>query len=802
MKKYPAIKFTLLFILGILIQKFFQVDVNFIYLLFGILFIISFILFFFYKKLKFPVILNLISVPLLILLMGIILSDLHYKNQNFLPTNILKEKNFTAYGKISKIELKRGEDIVFKLNVDSVSFSKTNLIRKAVLLTRLKDDSKFKIDSLYHIISPGNYVSAAGIYLKGRSKRNPGEFDYGKYLSEQGISGTLNIYNINDVKIINYKVDLISNTIFKIRKILDEKISEYHNPQTAALLRGLLLADRSNIDYDTRTEFINSGVIHVLAVSGLHVGFIAFIFIILLGRFNIYLKSIITMLGLLCFMIITGIPASVFRATIMSVVIIISFLSNRTTNLFNSLAVAALIILVLNPGELFQAGFQLSFSAVLSIAAIYPVFREKINLIPAKYNFLKNILLFMGISLAAQLGTLPFTLIYFGKLSIVALAANLVVIPLIGLIVADAILTLSLAFILPFLSSYYAAANNLFTKFLFFIVHLTGNNEHSFIWIRNFSITDAIIFYCFLIIGIFGFRKIQNNFAKIVLIAAVFGNILLYCSIDDKELLPSNKLSVLMIDVGQGDSFLLKFPDGETALVDAGDATKNFDYGERVILPLLNHLGIQKIDYGFVSHVDADHYGGFFSLIIKKKIKRIFKPQIDSSFLKDIKFEKFLKKEKIPFTYYKKGEMNIGNTKVYFLNDGKIESNLRISSNNKSGLMKLVYGKTSILFTGDIEEKAEKYYADEYNTFLNSDILKVSHHGSKNGSLPAFIGDVKPKVSLISAGLKNKFGHPSKLILKMLGSIGSKIYRTDKSGAVIFSSNGYTFSKINWRDLE
>ena len=146
--------------------------------------------------------------------------------------------------------------------------------------------------------------------------------------------------------------------------------------------------------------------------------------------------------------------------------------------------------------------------------------------------------------------------------------------------------------------------------------------------------------------------------------------------------------------------------------------------------------------------------------------------------------------------------MNIGNTKVYFLNDRKIESNLRISSNDKSGLMKLVYGKTSILFTGDMEEKAEKYYADEYNTFLNSDILKVSHHGSKNGSLPAFIGDVKPKVSLISAGLKNKFGHPSKLILKMLGSIGSKIYRTDKSGAVIFSSNGYTFSKINWRDLE
>ncbi len=802
MNKYPAIKFTLLFIIGILIQKIFQIDINLIYLLFTVLFFISIILFVFYKKLKFAALINLISVSLLIVLTGFILSDIHYKNQNYLPSYILKEKSLTAFGKISNIELKKEENIVLKLDVDSVAFEKTKIICKAVLFARLKDERKFKIDSLYNIISPGNYVSLSGIYLKGMDKRNPGEFDYGKYLSEQGISGTLNIYNINDIKIINNNADPILQSIFKIRKMLDEKISEFHDPQTAGLLRGLLLADRSNIDYDTRTEFINSGVIHVLAVSGLHVGFIAFIFIILLGRFNIYLKSIITMLGLLSFMILTGMPASVFRATIMAIVIIISFLSNRTTNLFNSLAVAALIILILNPGELFQPGFQLSFSAVLSIAAIYPVFREKINLVPRKFHFLKNILLFTGISLAAQLGTLPFTLIYFGKLSIVAIAANLVVIPIIGLIVADAILTLTLAFILPLLSSYYAAANNFFAKVLFFIVHLTGSYEHSFIWIRNFSFIDAVIFYCFLIIGILGIKMFQNKLAKIVLITSVVVNVFLYCSMDNKELLSSNELSVLMIDIGQGDSFLLKFPDGETALVDAGDATKNFDNGERVIMPLLNHFGIEKIDYGFVSHVDADHYGGFFSLITNKKIKRIFKPQIDSSLIKDIKFEKFLNKERIPITYYQKGEMNIGNAKIYILNDRKIESNLKLSSNDRSGLLKVVFGNTSILFTGDMEEKAERIYVDEYHEFLNSEVLKVSHHGSKNGTFTLFLKNVKPKVSLISAGLKNKFGHPSQLILNKLNLVRSKFYRTDENGAVLLVSDGNSFSKINWRDPE
>ena len=200
--------------------------------------------------------------------------------------------------------------------------------------------------------------------------------------------------------------------------------------------------------------------------------------------------------------------------------------------------------------------------------------------------------------------------------------------------------------------------------------------------------------------------------------------------------------------------------------------------------------------------MDADHYGGFVSLILNRKVKKIYKPRIDSTYLKDIKFENFLKKEQVPFTYYKRGEMDIGDVKIYILNDRRIESVLKLSNNDKSGLMKVEYGKTSILFTGDMEEDAEKFYSNEYKGFLNSDILKVSHHGSKNGCLPLFLGDVKPKISLISVGLKNKFGHPSHLILRMLNAAGSKIYRTDKSGAVIFTSDGKLFFNINWRDLE
>ncbi|MCK7517666.1 MAG: ComEC/Rec2 family competence protein [Ignavibacteriales bacterium] len=175
-----------------------------------------------------------------------------------------------------------------------------------------------------------------------------------------------------------------------------KSIHDLHNPQTAGLLRGLILADRSEIDYETKNEFINSGVVHILAVSGLHVGYVLIIFIFIFGRFGIYLRSILTILGLLAFMFLTGVPPSVFRATLMAVVIIIAFLSNRSTNIINSISIAAFIILILNPNEIYNPGFQLSFSAVLAIGILYPYFQKMIYKLHLKHKWVEYILLFFG----------------------------------------------------------------------------------------------------------------------------------------------------------------------------------------------------------------------------------------------------------------------------------------------------------------------------------------------------------------------------------------------------------------------
>ena len=792
MKDYPLIKTTLLFICGILLQPLFAFNLILfsIAILFISILVISLIPSFNNKN---------IFISLLLFLMIIFLGAFRafvVKKNPFLSENINKIKNFSAYGTITDINLKRDDEVGFYLFTDSVKENSKVIGRKINLIGRIREQDKRKMDFIYNSISIGNSVFISGTYTKGRETRNPGEFDYNKYLRDDGISGIVTAYDIKDFKILSNGTNFFLNQIFLIRKSIFNSISNLHSNQTASLLKSLLLADRSDIDYETKTEFINSGVIHVLAVSGLHTGFIILFLLLIFGRLNIYLRSIVVTVGLILFMFITGLPVSVFRASVMAVIIIVAFVFNRSTNLFNSLALAALIILLVNPNEIYSPGFQLSFSAVLSIGAIFPLFQNKIKKLNIENSFIKYTVLLLAVSLSVQIGTLPITLMYFGKLSLVALAANLLVIPLIGLIILVAISTLIINLISPFIAGIYASANDLFTFILFKFIKTTGSYEHSFVWVRNFSSYDALIFYAFLIIFLFYFKKFLSGVAKFSLLFLVFINFLIFSSLDNKELLRTGELNILMVDVGQGDSFLMQMPDGKTALIDAGPVTANFDTGEWILIPLLNYLGINKIDYGFVSHLDLDHYGGFVSLIHNKKICKIYKPAIDSSDANDKRFEKYLKENIVPFSYYQKEILKLKNLRLYSLHDNLDNS---YSKNNRSGVLKIVYGKNSFLFTGDAETKREKILLTEFGSFLKSDVLKVGHHGSESGSSINFLNAVKPQLSLISAGIQNKFGHPSTKVLKRLEPLKSKIYRTDKLGAVLLRSNGDSIYIVNWR---
>ena len=210
-------------------------------------------------------------------------------------TKIDKVKNTTAVGEITKIDLIRNDELIFYLIVDSI-YSDEFLIKDELnILCKAKLNSK-SIKELYNELKPGNILKVTGFYHKGKERRNPGEFDYDAYLKSKEILGVLNINDISSITILNSETNYFKNAIHQIRITIDNQIKKYYPPETAALLRGLLLADRGEINYETKTQFINAGVVHVLAVSGLHVGYIILIFLFLFGRFNIYLRSVLTII--------------------------------------------------------------------------------------------------------------------------------------------------------------------------------------------------------------------------------------------------------------------------------------------------------------------------------------------------------------------------------------------------------------------------------------------------------------------------------------------------------------------------
>jgi competence protein ComEC len=796
MKDYPVIKVAILFVAGILSAQYFQ----FSFLIVILLFLLTLSSILIYRrsgnKIYYSIFIFFIS-SILVFSIGNFLARINSISFDPFLTKIDKVKNTTAYGEITKIDLIRSNELVFYLEVDSMRSEEFFIKDKINILCKAKLDNEATVE-LYNELRPGNYLEVTGYYYKGKQKRNPGEYDYDSYLKMKNILGLLSVNDITSITVIENKINNFENIIHQIRKAIDTQIKKYHSPETAALLRGLLLADRGEINYQTKTQFINAGVVHVLAVSGLHVGYIIMIFLFLFGRFNIFVRSILSIIGLIFFMLITGVPPSVFRATVMAIVLIIALLSNRSTNLINSISIAALIILVINPNEIYNPGFQLSFAAVLAIGIIFPYLNQVLESWHVQNKFLKYILLFCGVSLSAQIGTIPFTLLYFNKYSVIALITNFVVIPSIGFIIAAAIVTLFFSATIPFIAVYLAAANDLFTKFILTLIKFSGDLSFSYIRITNYSLVDLVIFYLMLTLLLFFLTKFADIRAKLALLILISINTFIFSKIDDRELLPEKVLSILMIDVGQGDSFLIKFPNGKTALVDAGNTTITFDNGDRVIIPLLNYLGIKKIDYGIVTHIDADHYGGFVSLILERMIGEVFKPEIDTSLSKDKRFEEFIRERDIPINYFKEEKMEVGNVSIYFLYDDEVKNIAGESTNNRSGIFKLVYGKTSFLFTGDVEKNVEKFYANKYQYFLDTDVLKVGHHGSKTSSSNQFLKYVSPELSLISAGFKNKFGHPVAEIIQRLDTEGSTIYRTDLQKAILLRSDGEEIKLIHW----
>jgi competence protein ComEC len=439
----------------------------------------------------------------------------------------------------------------------------------------------------------------------------------------------------------------------------------------------------------------------------------------------------------------------------------------------------------------------LSFAAVIAI--IYGFQKLKIlfekssifrKLTAGKFgNSVGNLLL---VSLAAQLGTLPLTVYYFHRVPLIAVLMNLIVIPLVGVVIAYGFASLIFSFLIFPLGDIFACANTLFARMLLALTDVAGNFRWASaeIFVSNFQF--IVLFYVLLWL----FLNInKRQVAKVaVFLALILGNISLWGSVLSNE----NWLYITFLDVGQGDSIFLQFPDGKTILIDGGPRSENFDAAEFFILPFLKRKHIRHLDTIVLTHADNDHIGGLPEILRHVNVRRVVDNGIyhDSDVCRLYKY--LLDSLGVEHVAVRKPTVldSAGSYCLFALQP--MEDFLRMNPddvNNNSVVLKLIYGERKFLFTGDIEKEAERALV-RYGDFLQADVLKIAHHGSSTSSSEEFLRSVKPKFAVISVSKMNRFGFPSEDVIDRLEKMRIKIARTDYNGAVIFRTNGKILERI------
>lgn len=633
---------------------------------------------------------------------------------------------------------------------------------------------------------------------------NPGAFNYRRYQDLNGVAGQ--IWLKKDVRLEIIGIDkgaYLQRVVFNpVRKDISRRLEKYLSKDHALIAKALILGERGNMDSGMLKQFQKSGVIHVLAISGLHVGFIALFVGFLLNLMRLKQAWVIagTILFLLFFMALVNFKAPVVRASLMMIFYYIAQIQNRPQQGLQIISLAAFIILLFKPQELLLPGFQYSFCAVFGL--VYGLKQWQKWLPQQKEpSQIKNVLIkylfqpALG-SLAAVVATLPLTLYYFGVAQTGALIANIIVIPAIA-VVLFLIVILVLFSYLTFLPTTGVAAMltiilNLLLEFI------SAFSQLPFIQI-NFGF-PGIIGTLFTVLLVLSFYHISKPFGRmgLVLLTLLF---LLNNAFYTPATLP---LRVTFIHVGQGDAVLLQLPNGKTALIDAGNKGFGFDAGARYVGPYLKYLAIDKIDWLIASHPHSDHIGGF------EHVMEAF--EVDTLLINEYKvpskmYARLLntaQKKKIAIKQLDRGDkLKLdSNMRCYILHPSDSYER-RVSKhgkdiNNSSFVFKVVYGAHSFMLSGDAEHEAEEALLG-YGSFLESTILKAGHHGSKTSSSAAFIDFVKPKHAVISVGKKNKFKHPSPSTLTKFINRGVPIYRTDRLGAVIFETDGRDLKLVTWR---
>jgi competence protein ComEC len=694
--------------------------------------------------------------------------------------------------------------------------------------------------SLYKPHTPfkaGDRVQFNKIRLKiPRNFKNPGRFDYHLYLKSKGIDVTGNISRPETMERLGqFNLPFWRASLDELRSRLVASLKKLFPGEEGALLKAMVLGMKDSLPKQVRENYISTGLAHLMAVSGLHIGFVAAASYFILWPMVFFLLSrlipdsaragharkvtaVLCLIPVIFYMVVVGPKVSSLRAGIMVSALLIAVLCNRQSSLFNVFLTAGFFILLWKPESIIDVGFQLSFLAVGGILLVFtqlsqinddpvarmgePSWSQKLmrgtpppsdtqesiwqNL---KFCFEKILIAGTLVSVIVTMVTLPVLIYQFNRVSLTGVFLNILLVPLASLLIPTVLLMTLVGTVFSVTLLAWPALK--IAQLFLWLPEVFAN--FSSLYVPSPPSSWLVFYFSALFSGLWILKawaqhKEVGRLLKNYFIVSALSTLVLFYWPRVFQF-PGNTLAITVLDVGQGESLLIEFPNGKTLVMDGGGFYKNrLDVGRRVVAPYLWSRGIRKIDYMVATHSDNDHIRGLYSLLDLFPVKHFLTLGETSIGRRLQSLQKKAKEKGSEFIPLKLNEpVAIGEARLIPLHPGPDQpsiSNQRIN-NDLSLVLRLEYKSFSMLFTGDISDKIEKAL-----TAKPADILKGSHHGSRFSNSQDFINAVRPSAVIFSSGYLNHMRHPHPETLERYSQSGVDIWRTDLNGAVQIITDG------------